>query len=105
MLDDASRPTCPICQRGVSPHEMVQAGALADLVAANAPGWRPEHGLCRRCAERFAEAHERLRSRYPGFGHREYKILPTPLRLGASAQYTGRGVTIAFLDSGFYGHP
>jgi serine protease AprX len=105
MLDDASRPTCPICQRGVSPHEMVQAGALADLVAANAPGWRPEHGLCRRCVERFAEAHERLRSRYPGFGHREYKILPTPLRLGASAQYTGRGVTIAFLDSGFYGHP
>jgi serine protease AprX len=32
-------------------------------------------------------------------------ILPTPVRLGAPAGRTGRGVTIAFLDSGFYAHP
>jgi serine protease AprX len=32
-------------------------------------------------------------------------ILPTPVRLGASEVETGRGVTIAFLDSGFYAHP
>jgi serine protease AprX len=32
-------------------------------------------------------------------------ILPTPLRVGADERYTGRGVTIAFLDSGFYPHP
>jgi serine protease AprX len=31
-------------------------------------------------------------------------ILPTPVRLGASVSHTGRGVTIAFLDSGFYAH-
>lgn len=108
-IDDARRPACPICQRAVSPLEMLPAAALADqvatLVSANTPGWRPERGICRRCAERFSEAHERLRVRYPGFGHRDYKILPTPLRLGASARFTGRGVTIAFLDSGFYAHP
>ncbi len=31
--------------------------------------------------------------------------MPTPLRLGADPRFAGRGVTIAFLDSGFYAHP
>lgn len=35
----------------------------------------------------------------------EIEILPTPLRVGADERFTGRGVTIAFLDSGFYPHP
>lgn len=32
-------------------------------------------------------------------------LLPTPVRIGASPLFTGRGVTIAFIDSGFYPHP
>jgi serine protease AprX len=32
-------------------------------------------------------------------------VLPTARRLGADAAVAGRGVTIAFLDSGFYPHP
>lgn len=32
-------------------------------------------------------------------------ILPTPVRLLASERHAGRGVTIAFLDSGFFAHP
>ncbi|KXK24400.1 MAG: putative extracellular serine protease [Chloroflexi bacterium OLB15] len=32
-------------------------------------------------------------------------LLPTPVRMHASNQYTGRGVVIAFIDSGFYPHP
>jgi serine protease AprX len=32
-------------------------------------------------------------------------ILPTPLRIGAPDEYRGRGVTIAFLDSGFFRPP
>ncbi len=107
--DDARRLVCPICRRGVSPIELLSSNVLSEavisIVGANNPSWRVQQGMCRRCAERFGEAHERLRRAYPGFGHREYKILPTAMRLGASAQYTGRGVTVAFLDSGFYGHP
>lgn len=34
-----------------------------------------------------------------------FAVLPTPLRLDADPGLTGRGVTIAFLDSGFYPHP
>ncbi|RMH74004.1 MAG: hypothetical protein D6675_01005 [Gemmatimonadetes bacterium] len=33
-----------------------------------------------------------------------YPILPTPLRVGASASWRGRGVTVALIDSGFYPH-
>src|SRR5436309_11557965 len=32
-------------------------------------------------------------------------VLSTPLRMDADERFTGRGVTIAFLDSGFYAHP
>src|SRR5262245_39500656 len=34
-----------------------------------------------------------------------YAVIPTPQRLGANAQYTGKGVTVAIIDSGFYPHP
>lgn len=32
------------------------------------------------------------------------QALPVPVRMNADERYTGRGVTIAFLDSGFYAH-
>ncbi|MBL8151550.1 MAG: S8 family serine peptidase [Blastocatellia bacterium] len=34
-----------------------------------------------------------------------FGIIPTPLRLEADQRFSGEGVTIAFLDSGFYAHP
>ena len=34
-----------------------------------------------------------------------FAVIPTPLRLNANTEYTGAGVVIAFLDSGFYPHP
>ena len=34
-----------------------------------------------------------------------FGVIPTPVRLKANLQYTGKGVTVAFLDSGFYPHP
>lgn len=45
----------------------------------------------------------------PGHDHdhsqNRFAALPTELRLGINSQRTGRDVTIAFLDSGFYPHP
>ena len=35
----------------------------------------------------------------------QLSVLPTPLRLDTNPRYTGRGVTMAFIDSGFYPHP
>ncbi len=38
--------------------------------------------------------------------HPEYpSLLATPVRMHASTAYTGRGIVIAFIDSGFYPHP
>ena len=34
-----------------------------------------------------------------------FAVIPTHIRLDADPRYTGKGVTIAFLDSGFYPHP
>ena len=78
------------------------------VILANNPGWHPEAGLtgiCRPCAHGFTEARAKIQARYPGFDRGACPILPTPIRIGASESYTGRGVTIAFLDSGFYAHP
>lgn len=98
---------CPLCRRQVrrllTPHR-VDAEVLA-LVLANSPGWSPDMGLCAPCARRFAEAHAELKVLHPDFGRAGCRILPTALRLGAFRQFGGRGVTIAFLDSGFYAHP
>lgn len=33
-----------------------------------------------------------------------FAVIPTPVRLNANPVYTGKGVTVAFLDSGFYPH-
>ena len=34
-----------------------------------------------------------------------FAVIPTLMRLDADTNYTGKGVTMAFLDSGFYPHP
>ena len=34
-----------------------------------------------------------------------FAVIPTAEKLKAAPSLTGRGVTIAFLDSGFYPHP
>lgn len=42
---------------------------------------------------------------YPNFQFGHPALLSTPERTGALSVYTGRGVVIAFVDSGFYPHP
>ncbi len=41
----------------------------------------------------------------PSTAPNRFGVIPTPVRLNAHPDYSGRGVTIAFLDSGFYRHP
>jgi serine protease AprX len=45
-----------------------------------------------------------LTSNYPAARAGEATLLPTPQRVSAPPDYSGRGVTIAFIDSGFYDH-
>ena len=48
---------------------------------------------------KFTETHDHQHSQ------NRFSVIPTAERLGADPNYAGRGVTIAFLDSGFYPHP
>lgn len=97
---------CPVCGRN-SDDGLVPFVALDDklraLVEANALVGRTA-GVCAHCVGLFERGRRQLDAHGSIFEQTSY-VLPTPLRLGADERFTGRGVTIAFLDSGFYAHP
>ena len=59
--------------------------------------------VCPHCIELLSRAGEKLDPHLATLVQTE-QALPTPLRMDADERFTGRGVTIAFLDSGFYAH-
>jgi serine protease AprX len=79
------------------------------------PGWRKEQGGCPACVQQ-ALLHTRLRMGasamhrciqqvWPLDAEAAFGALPTPLRMNADPRFTGKGVTIAQIDAGFYPHP
>lgn len=103
----AGKPICPVCGRE-APDGMVPFVSIFEslqiIIAANAPAGAMLTQVCPRCLELFERARVQLEVNAAVFeqgGH----VLSTPLRLDADERFTGRGVTIAFLDSGFYPHP
>jgi serine protease AprX len=101
----AGSAACPVCFReageGLVPFEALPE-EMRRLVSANAPDGVA--AVCRRCVELFSRAHAQL-EKYAAVFEQGRHVLPTWLRLGAHEHITGRGVTIAFIDSGFYPHP
>lgn len=87
---------------------------LARILQEQFPEWQPTLGTCPRCILRAAHAarerrshdslHHELLLPYPVYSRDETALLPTPYRVHAFPHFTGRGVTLAFLDSGFYPH-
>lgn len=100
---------CPFCGASFAAAGAATPGRLSAeglrLVLANNPWWRPEAGVCDECADGFESALGFVRDHEAGFARGGVPILPTPVRLGAPGARAGRGVTIAFLDSGFFAHP
>jgi serine protease AprX len=104
--EEAQRPTCNICGR--EHKQLVSLGDIhADLksiVEANAPAVEQTAHVCSNCVELFTRAKAQIDSHAAIFEQASF-VLPTPLRMNADERFTGRGVTMAFLDSGFYKHP
>ncbi|HEX7175418.1 MAG TPA: S8 family serine peptidase [Pyrinomonadaceae bacterium] len=102
----AGRPVCPACGRE-SADGLVTFDSLSDdlkrIATANSPGDGPVSHVCPRCVELFERASRQLRKYETVFEQGRF-VLPTWLRLGADERFTGRGVTMALLDSGFYAH-
>jgi serine protease AprX len=76
---------------------------VRQLIVANAPGASGFDAVCARCVRLFESAKDQI-EKDAAVRKDGSHVLSTPLRLDADPHYTGRGVTIAFLDSGFYPH-
>ena len=103
----AGQHVCPVCGRESSEPPVSFAALSSEmqgLVAANAPGGRLVSTVCPRCVQLFERALVQIRVDAAVF-EQGNRVLPTPLRMDADGRFTGKGVTIGFLDSGFYAHP
>lgn len=102
----AGERVCPVCSRETR-DEYVPLLAMADdlqkLINANAPDTREFKAVCSRCVRLFERAQDQI-VKDAAMQKDGSHVLSTPLRLDADERFTGRGVTIAFLDSGFYPH-
>lgn len=100
-------PVCPVCGRqalgGLIPFATIP-GSLQVIIAANALAGVNLLEVCPRCVDLFERARIQLEVNSAIFEQGGY-VLSTPLRMDADERFTGRNVTIAFLDSGFYPHP
>jgi serine protease AprX len=105
----SSAATCSLCLSDLGPDDDPSTTAIDPqlqlLLLHNHPWWRPEEAVCPACVSRFDEAARELRAQFPSADQGPGLILPTAVRLGVRDGFRGRGVTIAFLDSGFYAHP
>ena len=107
-LDQAPKetdPGCHLCGRVNLPQISVAElhADMRTLLKANAGATGELAKVCVNCLELFGRAKAQIDSHHSVFEQTDH-VLPTPLRMNADERFTGRGVTIAFLDSGFYGH-
>jgi serine protease AprX len=99
-------PVCPVCGRYCEDalHSIDALDeSLHPIVRSNASTSEALE-LCHRCIELFNRARRQIESHASIFEQNNF-VLPTPLRMEADERFRGRGVTMAFLDSGFYAHP
>src|SRR5688572_4086210 len=100
---------CSICFHSVNSENLRRVteleGHVQYIIRSNLPRWNSDNFVCINCVMRLMTAQAELDLSLPKGKIDELRILPTPTRLGASSRFTGRGITIAFLDSGFYWHP
>jgi serine protease AprX len=100
---------CPVCRREVDASQLADPASVDEslhpLLAVNMHRWEPGKQICFDCIRRYSNLRDELSASFPQFAEQKLKVLPTPMRLDAPEQLRGRGITIAFLDSGFYAHP
>ena len=97
---------CPVCGRAAQGELFslaVLPESLQSIITQNAATTDGDD-VCGRCIELFDRAQRQIESHATVFEQNDF-VLPTPLRMDADERFTGRGITIAFLDSGFYAHP
>ena len=118
-------PHCPLCGAATDARLLAQSATLRPAIARwiqqQAVDWVPAHGLCPTCALQHTQLWSTTRSSsvlhiageppttFPYY-HTDYHsgeetVLSQSERLPDYHTITGQGVTLAFLDSGYYPHP
>ena len=79
------------------------------------PYWDRKEGACPACVQQNllqtllakgeAALHEAIQTAWPLDAEAAFGVLPTRLRLHADPRFSGKGITIALVDAGFYPHP
>jgi serine protease AprX len=107
---------CPVCGDQVDKllyrYHLDNEKFVLEKIKEHNPGWSVNDGACRRCVDYYHTEVVMQQRMLPEVGPYfpvktvdDFIVLPTPLRLDADARFTGKGVTICFIDSGFYPHP
>ena len=94
-------------QPGRNTDFIAPAGRSGSLSRRFCGGLDPSsRGICPgRAARDTARGHLPNRAKGRNSRATQERILPVAERVGVDERYAGRGVTIAFLDAGFYAHP
>jgi serine protease AprX len=106
---------CPLCQDQVEKlvyrFHVENEQEVIDRIKADHREWVEEDGVCTRCLDYYQIEGIRAKRILPEVGPYfsvksvdDFIILPTALRLDADPHFTGKGITICLIDSGFYLH-
>lgn len=106
---------CPVCGDEVAGllyrYHIDNEKLVLQRIREHNPDWAQEDGICSRCVDYYHTEIIMQQRMLPEIGPYfpvkspdDFIILPSALRLDADVRYTGKGVTICFIDSGFYLH-
>lgn len=107
---------CPLCRDKVEKlvyrYHIDNEKEVIKKIKLQNPSWTKNDGACSRCMDYYHTHVIRQQRVLPEIGPHvsirsldDFVILPVGLRLDADQRFTGKGVTICFIDSGFYPHP
>src|SRR3569833_1934321 len=107
---------CPLCYDSVDRllyrYHIDSEQKVIDKIKAENPAWTVGDGTCSRCVDYYHSHVVQQQLLLPAIGPYfpvksmdDFIVLPTGLRVNAHPKYTGKGVVICIIDSGFSPHP
>ena len=115
MAKELKYEQCPVCElhhpKLIHSFNQVYESDVIGNIKNDFPQWEVSQGICNRCYDEFeAITYHKYRGLENDIDEFKLKfldfyILPIGTRLNAEKSFTGKGVTICFIDSGFYMHP
>jgi serine protease AprX len=115
-MNTATAILCPLCNDTVDKllyrYHIDGERQVIERIKNHNPDWSINDGACSRCVDYYHTEVVMQQRILPEIGPHfpvrsadDFVILPTALRLDADQRFTGKGITICFIDSGFYLHP